>query len=296
MLLEKLYSFVSIIENGSYKAAASEIHLSQPAITHHIKSLEEHYRVQLFHLSPKKPTPTAAGRGLYKQTKHVLSAMSDLNEVMKEFQTTKERITFCATSTVSTYLLPKILGGFKKANPDVSLNFKVGNSKYVENLLIEGKLDFGILGKVGSLARRFQKVPFHKETLKFVCSPDNKLATKTRVSLKDLKDYPFLMREDGTHVRSLFDEWSKKSSFKVTHYYEFGHMETVKHAVEQDLGISVLPLIAIQDEVDHNRLHILDIKGFNLKTSYYLVFQPKRYLSDASVKLLHCLIPDLKLN
>ena len=207
MLYEKLKSFVTIVNKGSYKAAAEDIHLSQPAITHHIKSLESHFNVTLFRLSPKKPILTAEGNRLYQLAKPVLSTMKDLKSAMEEFQYAKERITFSATSTVSTYLLPKILGKFKLANPGIFLDFKVGNTDFVKKLLIAGKLNFGILGTSGNLPKRFQKLLFHQEPLKFVCSPNNDLAKKDQVTLADIKKNPLLIREEGTKTRVLFEKW-----------------------------------------------------------------------------------------
>ena len=295
MLFEKLKSFVTIVNKGSYKAAAEDIHLSQPAITHHIKSLESHFNVILFRPSPKKPVLTAEGNRLYQLAKPVLITMSDLESSMKEFQYAKERITFSATSTVSTYLLPKILGKFKQANPGVFLDFKVGNTEFVKRLLIEGRLNFGILGTSGNLPKRFQKLLFHQEPLKFVCSPNNDLAKKNQITLADIKKNPLLIREEGTKTRVLFEKWLMKHDFKIGLNNEFGQMETVKHAVEQDLGISVLPFIAIKDEVKNGRLHVLNVKGFNLAIDYYLVVQPKKYLPVAAINLLNCLKPDLAL-
>jgi len=295
MLFEKLKSFATIVDRGSYKAAAEDIHLSQPAITHHIKSLESYFNVTLFRPSPKKPVLTAEGNRLYQLVKPVLITMKDLESGMDEFQYARERITFSATSTVSTYLLPKILGEFKQANPGVFLDFKVGNTEFVKKLLIEGRLNFGILGTSGNLPKRFQKSLFHQESLKFVCSPKNDLAKKDQVTLADIKENPLLIREEGTKTRVLFEKWLMKHDFKIGLNNEFGQMETVKHAVEQDLGISVLPLIAIKDEVKNGRLHVLNVKGFNLAIDYYLVVQPKKYLPVAAINLLNCLKPDLAL-
>jgi LysR family transcriptional regulator, transcriptional activator of the cysJI operon len=293
MLFEKLKSFVTIVNKGSYKAAAEDIHLSQPAITHHIKSLESYFNVTLFRLSPKKPVLTAEGNRLYQMAKPVLLSMTDLESAMEEFQYAKERITFSATSTVSTYLLPKILGEFKQANPGVFLDFKVGNTEFVKKLLIEGRLNFGILGTSGNLPKRFKKMLFHQEPLKFVCSPNNDLVQKKMVTLADIKKNTLLIREEGTKTRVIFEKWLRKHDFKMGLNNEFGQMETVKHAVEQDLGISVLPLIAVHDEVKNGRLHVMDVKGFKLIINYYLVVQPKKYLPEAAINLLNCLNPDL---
>jgi len=295
MLFEKLKSFVTIINKGSYKAAAEDIHLSQPAITHHIKTLESHFNVTLFRPSPKKPVLTAEGNRLFKLAKPVLTSMGELESAMEEFQYARERITFSATSTVSTYLLPKVLGQFKQANPGVFLDFKVGNTEYVKKLLIEGRLNFGILGTSGNLPKRFQKILFHQESMKFICSPKNNLVQKNQVTLADIKNNPLLIREEGTKTRVLFEKWLKKHDFKIGLYNEFGQMETVKHAVEQDLGISVLPYIAVKDEVKNGRLYVLNVKGFKLVIDYHLVVQPKKYLSVAAINLLNCLKPDLVL-
>ena len=293
MLLEKLKTFVTIVEKGSYKIAAQKIHLSQPAITHHIKSLESYFNVTLFRPSPRKPTLTIEGNQLYLHAKKVLSDMTSLEEEMDKFRYTKDRITFSATFTISTYILPRLLGRFRQNNPGVYLNFKVGNSEFVRTQLIEGRLNFGILGKMGNLPRRFRKIHFHREPFIFICSTSNPLTQKNMINCADLDHYSLLNREEGTKTRSILEKWLKKHGLNMGRHNEFGQIETIKHAVEQDLGIAILPAISVQNELETGRLARFNVSDFDLAIDYDLVAQPEKYLSPASISLLSELSPDL---
>jgi len=278
LTLQQLKLFESVSRLGSYTRAAEELCITQPAVSIQIKRLEEQVGLALFEQVGKKTFPTAAGKTVYDASLDITNRLADLKNSIEELKGTVKGTLQMSVVTTAKYFLPKLLGVFLQQYPDVEPKLKFTNRARVIERLMNNDDDFVVMGQIPK-DENLESYPFLNNILGIVAHNDHPLANKKNITIEELANQRFLIRESGSGTHYVFNQLLQQHGVEIEPYMELGSGEAIKQAVMAGLGIAVISLHSIQLERDVNKLTVLDVEGFPLKRQWYAVHLKGKKLS-----------------
>ena len=291
MNFDQLRAFNSVASAGSFTQAARSLHLTQPAVSQQIQALEHSLGTILFDRSRKKVRLTREGEILQSYSKRLFDLYEEITTLFEYQQTLKRgKISIGSTRVLGTYFLPQIIGLFNKQYPGVEIDLRMGNSRHVLDITLDGKVDFGFAGNIRPHSRLVNFL-IHRERLFIVCAADHHLASEPSITMEDLLKVPFIWREKGTQTREVVKKWFEKTVGKnyPKKSFELENVEAAKRIVEEGYGITIIPESAVQRDIDSGLLKKLDFKALDLTVDFYLFHLKGKVFSKAAetfVKML----------
>jgi DNA-binding transcriptional LysR family regulator len=274
MDLRQLEIFCKVVELGSFSKAGEAIYLTQPTISEHIKSLEDHLDARLLDRMGREVIPTKAGEILYSYAKKILELRIEAKQVLENFSgKLSGDITIGGSNIPGEYVLPYLLGKFKDNYPNISICLKIGDTKEIIDQVINNRIEMGIVGaKIQD--RRLQYSEFIKDELILVVPSFHPWKSKTSIRPEELKDQPYISRERGSGTRmtiekALHDSGINLNTLKVI--AEMGSTEAIRQGIKAGIGISILSKRAVEDELKLNMLQEVNIQGLKLVRHFYTV-------------------------
>jgi DNA-binding transcriptional LysR family regulator len=242
--LSRLRSFVVLAQTKSFDKTAKTVGRSQPAITDQIRTLEEVLGVALFHRQTRSVHLTAEGEVLFHRVQGILR---DLDALLVDFAkvTALEvgEVRVGATPTLACYIVPEIIGSFRRKFPGIRIIFSDEPAAQLEAMVESRQLDFYFGPKPSSKsALRFQFVGEDRYVI--VVPKGHPLAKRGRAEIRDLDKYPLLLMCRGTYVREEIDRLLKKHHLHANPVSEVSNHFTLGGLVEAGCGITVLPRLA----------------------------------------------------
>jgi DNA-binding transcriptional LysR family regulator len=285
----KLKIFCTVAETKSFTRTSRIVHLSQPAVTLQIQALEEFFETKLFDKTKGVVSLTPAGKILYENAKHILEHYAELEkEINKITGMMKGGITLGASTTLGNYILPRVIIDFKKAHPKIKIKMFVGNTERIENLLISGFIDFGLVeGKISKTNLKIE--PIMSDELTLIVHPKHPLTRKKAISILDLTREPFILREEGSGTRQKIEEFFKLHGISTRDLYValiLGSSESIKEAVEAGIGISILSKWTVKKEVERGRLKIVTPREGRIQRDLSLIFSKKSHFPHAAKEFI----------
>ena len=295
MDLNQLKSFLEIVREGSFTKAAKKLFLTQPALSLQIKAVEEELGVQLFERGGRQIHLTDAGQTLLSRAEEILGLVEQTRqEVVSLKELRSGRLTLGSTEANCLYVLPAIVKSFREKFPEVDIRLTSRKSAELVNLVAEGAIDFGIATLPVSHPRIETSPLFWRQDVA-VCRRGHPLTEKHRVTPEDLVEYPLLLLEVGSTSRKLIDGMFAEMDLVPKNVMELGSVEAIKQFVAIDLGVSIVPELALEREVKDGQLHAMRLSW--LPARHVGVIQRKNaYVSPASrmfLKLLKNYLPDM---
>jgi DNA-binding transcriptional LysR family regulator len=252
----KLKVFCTVAETKSFSKASEIIRLTQPAVSLQIQALEEIYGTKLFNRSGCIITLTKAGDMLYKYAKEIndlyTSAEKEIGSVTGQV---KGVVSVGASTTIGNYILPSVIAEFKRKYLKVGVHIHISNTRSVIDSLNAASIDVGL---VEGDAKK-QKLTVEKlipDEMVVIMSPLHPWAKKNQVSVLDIPKEPFILREEGSGTRQMIEKHLAKSgisSNNIKAAFIMGSTESIKSAVEEGLGISILSRWAVKKEIRNGR-------------------------------------------
>jgi len=271
MSLQQLRLFKAVAEYKSFSRAANELYISQPAVSIHIRNLEKEYGVKLFEQLGKRIYVTEEGTILLSYVNKIFSLLDEVKVHFQEIQEPfKGNIVIGGSNVPGTYLLPKIMGKFKENFPEINLILKIASTRNIEDLLMNNKIDFGIIGhKPTNEDIKFE--PLLEDCLAIIASPNHSLSNKA-IDLETLIKEPFVLRETGSSTREFIEKIMSDKNLKLNIIMELGNTEAIKQVVNANLGISIISIYAVQNELQQGYLSEIFCHALELKRNFYLVY------------------------
>jgi len=246
--LNSLLVFHEVSKHRSFSKAAEELFISQPAVTKHIKELERRVGMGLIQRRRGGFLLTDAGKILFKYTHKISSHLMDIENLLEDLKKDHQGILKIGTTeSYSKGLMPKLLSGFQTSFPFMKIALDVGNSEEIEKSLLAYKNDL-VLIAVTKKSPRFESIPFLKEGLVLIVSPNHLLAKKKSVSLKELGKYPLIIRAKGSTTRRIILQAFKDVRIHPSLLIEAGSSEFIKQWVSEGKGISIIVKRTVEDE------------------------------------------------
>ena len=278
-------TFLALCRIRSYTKTAEALHLTQPAVTQHIKALEATYGNRLFTYADKTLTLTEHGELLYKFASTVASDRDTLAEMLRKKTLSAPPLRFGATLSIGQYIMPDILEEILKKNPDTPVSMLVENTHHLLEKLDRGEIQFALIEGL------FDKSAYHTELFSIepfigVCSEHSPLADHP-VSLWELTQESLIVRERGSGTREIFEHLLQKYNLSVTSFSritEIGNMEAIKQLVNGGLGITFLYQAAARKELTQGNMKRLNITGVNDQHELNFVFQKNSHHASKYLK------------
>ena len=290
MNLNQLKVFCEVVERRGFTRAAEALYLTQPAVSRQVQELERSFGVDLFEQIGKRIYPTEAGTTLYNYAKDIFHTLDDLEVEINQLKGLKAgHLRIAASATAGTYLLPPLLGSFKRKYPGVEVSLEIYNSQQVEQRLLQyQQLDLGVTERPVSEDALYSE-PFDTDQLVVIVSTDHPLADKGAITAKQLQGERFILREPGSGTRTLLDEEFARLSLRVRPIMELGSTAAVKQAVAAGLGVSVVSSRSIQLEAEAGLLKTLQCPDMRLVREIRYVHHKDKRLSRAATAFLQIL-------
>jgi DNA-binding transcriptional LysR family regulator len=293
MNFQHLRTFATIARTGSFTKAAHTLCLTQPAVTAQIKLLESELQVRLFERDrvSKKTSLTYEGETLLTYTDRVFAVLHELEATFEDVRKLHKggKVSIGATAVIGIYFLPSRFRQFRTQYPGVIIDNRIGNSREIMEKVLASEVEIGIVRKIRQFPSHITATFLHSERLVWIAAPNHPLPANTTLSLDNIRDIPFINRENGTRTRVQIEQWMHDHAMQRLSTIDVGHIEAVKKAVEQEVGLSIVPEIAVKRELEAGQLKTLTIDGFNLLADYYLIALHERTLSNTVQAFIHVL-------
>lgn len=265
-------------------AAGEKLHIAQPSVSQAIGELEKYYNIRLFERLGRKLFITHAGQKLITYARHIVNLSREAEAAMREIHH-NSAIRIGASVTVGTCILNDIILTFNKYKPNVKIMSLVNNTKIIEEMLLLDQLDIGLIeGKIHS--QEIVCEPFMNDEFVLVSDICHNLAKKGRVKLSELDNMEFIVREEGSGTRELFESVMASQGINWQVAGVYNNAETIKHTVAAGLAISVMSRMTVQEEVKRNELAIVEIEGMYFKRQFHIVYHKKKYVSPVLNKFI----------
>jgi DNA-binding transcriptional LysR family regulator len=286
MQLESLKMFVDVVETGSFSRAAQLNHVTQSAVSQQIRALENRYEQRLLSRSARQVTPTPAGERLFRGCKEILARFSEVEQEIRE-QATEISGTCNVSSIYSVGLheLHSLQKNLLRAHPKVNFRLNYRRSDQVYDDVILGAADLGLVAYPQARAG-VDIVPFREDKLTVVLPPGHALASKAKLSMSALAGLPFIGFDREAPSRKGIDKLFRDKGFELAPVMEMDNVETIKRAVELGLGISVLPVPTVQQEVASGSLVAKPFAEGSFTRPIGILVRKGKYLSRASQAVL----------
>jgi len=270
----RLKVFYTVALRLNFTKAATELYITQPAVSKHIQELEETYKTKLFERNGSKIALTPAGKILLKYTKSIFDIYREIDFEMSSFN--KERqglLRLGASTTISQYIISPVLASFHQKQKDIKVNLLNGNTEQIENALINKEIEIGIV-EGQSKNQSIKYIPFLKDELVLVCNSKNPLVKQNEISVNDLKSMKFITRERGSGTLEVIEFALKKASLKLTDLQiemQLGSTESIKSYLLNSDCFAFMSIHAVSKELKNKELIVLDIEQLAIERYFYII-------------------------
>ncbi|WP_066638344.1 selenium metabolism-associated LysR family transcriptional regulator [Desulfolucanica intricata] len=292
MNINFLHTFATVIEMDSISKAAKNLNITQPAVSKQISALEEQYGIKLLERLGRRMVPTEAGNKLYKHAKIILTHLEKLEEEMNELVSEiRGRLVIGASTIPGQYILPKIIGAFKKEYPQVKTFLEVADSGKVVQKLLDHEIH---LGAVGTRVQheKIASVKLAGDELVLITPPDHPFANRVGVRAAELAGENLVWRESDSGTRQEVEGKLAKAGLNIENLMivaEFGSTEAIISAVEAGLGVSFVSRWAVQKKAGQQSLAVLNLEDVSLDRNLYVIYPKRKYFNRAAEAFINFL-------
>lgn len=274
----QLKLFIALADTGSVTGAARAMHVTQPTASMQLKELSNSIGLPLFEVISKNVHLTAAGKELARTARLMTSEWESFEQLIANMRGLHKGSLKIAVVSTAKYFIPKLLGSFCHQYPEIDIALEVLNRDGVIRRLEQNMDDMYIMSMPPSNIEIDDEV-FMPNPLVMIAKKNHSLAHVSSISLQDLKNERFILREIGSGTRMATNLHFKKNKFQPDVRLELGSNEAIKKAVAGGLGIGVMSMHALDEFYIQNELSILDIKDFPIHSNWHIVTAKGKKLS-----------------
>lgn len=285
--LNQLRVFLKVAQLRSITKAAEELHLTQPAVSIQLKNFQNQFDIPLIEVINKKIYITDFGKEIAEAAEKILNEVHAIDFKMHAHKgqlTGKLKISVVSTGK---YIAPYFITDFMKQHQGVELLLDVTNKAQVLVSLEKNEVDFSLVSVLPENIS-VSKVELMQNKLFVVGNCDRKFSKK-EYDKAIFENIPLIYREPGSGTRHVMEKFINKNNLPVKKKMELTSNEAVKQAVIAGLGYSIMPLIGLKNELENRQLQIIPVKGFPIKSTWYLIWLKDKELSPVASAYLNYL-------
>jgi DNA-binding transcriptional LysR family regulator len=253
--IRQLRAFVAIAESGTFTAGALRVHVTQAAISMQIRQLETEIGAKVFVRAPRHVILTEAGEQLLRRARHILREHdAALDEIAELAGAERGRLRIgSASAMVLTEQLPSILKELRKQHPAADIAVTSGTSEVLVDQILAGEVDIAFVSLPVDV-RGIKTERLSEDQLVAIASPRHKLAKQRTISAYTLAGERLILGERGGNTRRLIDQFFAQAGVSLRVAMELSRQQAIKRMVEEDMGVGIVPLQSVKDEVDKGKL------------------------------------------
>lgn len=292
MDIRKIEAFSKVYENRSFSRAGKELYLSQPTISAHVAALEQELEVQLFDRIGRTVVPTKAGDVLYQHAKRIFEASElAISEIRKLQDRITGKLNIGGSTIPANYILPPLLARFWQTYPEVIMDLHIGDTEDIVSRVRDNALMLGVVGGHFE-APDLHFEPIATDSLMLVMTPALKERYAHLGAEELLRSLPWVMREEGSGTRMAMA--ASLAGFSI----DVNSLRTVMmvrnagamaRCLSAGMGAAITSAITVAPELRSGQLVSVDLPGLQMKRSFYVVFNTRRSLFPAALKLIEYL-------
>jgi len=272
----RLVVFRTVAEQCSFRKAAEELYLTQPAVSLQIKALEEELGVQLFDRTGSRIALTGAGKELLGYARQVHALLAEAEHKVVAWSGEKAgHLALGASTTIAQYVLPRLLGEFRREHPRVQPTLMSGNTEQIVAALVQQQIAMGLI-EGPSHSRDVKTEPFLADELVLLVPSAHEWAERASVACEEVCSTPLVMRERGSGTRHIVELALERHHIKRTALHvvmELDSTEAIKSAVEAGLGAGFVSRWAIAKDLRVGRsFNIVEIEGLRLRRDFLIAY------------------------
>ena len=244
--LNHLLAFLAVTEAGSFRSAATRMHITQSALSMQVRHLEDVFGVSLFHRTTRSLSLTGEGTRLLPVVRRLTEDIAQVTtELREEGQLQRGVTTLVALPSLTATLLPRILRDFGALHPGIQVRVRDADSKTAFELVRRAEVDMGLLSKGDDEDELTFSPLIVDELIAIVPAEGHPLSQRRRIALHDLKTFPLLLNPRGVALREILEQKLLAAGIKPAPTQEFVNTYAIIAMVGAGLGVSVLPSMAL---------------------------------------------------
>ncbi|GAB3684314.1 LysR family transcriptional regulator [Salinisphaera aquimarina] len=279
--LRQLKVFEAVARHSSYTRAAEEMHLTQPAVSIQVKSLEESVGLALFEQFGKQIYLTTAGEEILLYSRSIAAQVDEIGDVVARLKGVSRGSLHVAVATTANYFITHLLAAFHREFPEVAINLSVTNRQGLLQQLQENRIDMVVMGEPPAESSLVGEA-FMENPLVVIAPPDHPLTQRKRIPLKTIAREPFVVREEGSGTRAAMTRFARRHQIQITPAIVMTSNEAIKQAVSAGLGLGLVSAHTLELDLYAKRLQILNVAHFPIVRHWYIVHREGKRLSPAA--------------
>lgn len=298
--LDQLRILKAIAAEGSFKRAADSLYVSQPAVSLQVQHLERQLDVPLFDRGGRRAQLTEAGQLLLSYGDRILSLCQETCRAIDDLQNLNGgTLIIGASQTTGTYLMPQMIGLFRKKYPEVSVQLHVHSTRRTAWSVANGQVDLAIIGGEipADLQDSLEITPYAEDELALILPTSHPLTQVGALPIEELYKLQFITLDSQSTIRKAIDRVLLDSSVdprQLKIAMELNSIEAIKNAVQAGLGAAFLSVTAIEKELQMGALQRVQIEGVVIKRMLLQIRNPNRYRSKATEAFCNEVLPNFR--
>jgi len=282
MDIGQIEAFLQVAANRSFSRAAEALQLTQPSVTARIQTLERDLGEPLFERNGRGVSLTEVGTAFLPHAQRVLKALHDGRDAVQSLrQLELGTLRLGAAPTISTYVLPDLLMDFRSRYPRLEVSLRTEHSELIVQMVLSDEVQVGLERTISHAD--VVTVPLYRDEVVLVASPGHPVGQKAVVSIEEVGRRRLIMFSRGSSYYTLVDNALRQAGILVSPTMELDNMEAAKKMVEKGLGIAILPMVAVEQEVRRGDLCQVRVEGMTMpQREISLIYRRNRPLSRAA--------------
>lgn len=293
MNVVQLKSFIEIVDCNSFSKAAKKLRISQPALSMQLQALEEELDTKLLDRTTKTIRLTKTGKETYKYAKKIISNHKNLLKAIRiEEEILKGKVNICCSTIPGEQVLPFLIGRFKNLYPQADIKLFISDSLKVIDAVKDGIYDIGVVGvKIENEDIEFKE--FIDDDLIFIASNEFVEQSGNIFKLNDIKNIPFILREEGSGTKLTFERELKKHRLSIGDLniaLILGSSQAVINAAQANLGITIVSKFAARRAFQCEEISEIKFKNLEVKRKLFLVRNKKIEITPLLNKFINFIL------
>ena len=288
----RLFIFHTVARLGSFTRAAGDLNISQPAVSIQVKELERSLDTTLLIRMRSGVSLTDTGETVFDYTRRIFTLADEMTNAIQDLTGLESgRLTIGSSSTPGEYILPLAIGKFRERYPKVEVSLDISNTRTVIDQILSRELDLGMAGAPVDI-RGLASFLYVNDEVVLVASPTHPISRRRRLTVQDIVDEPYVMREAGSATRRAAEEHFASMGASVRVTMEFGSNEAVKRAASAGLGLGVVSKFSVGPDVAAGYLNVLSVQGWRCERPLTVFYRDDTHISAVQRAFLSVLRVD----
>ncbi len=282
MTIRHMRIFTAVYQEMSITKAADRLHMTQPAVTRAVQELENYYGIRLFERINHRLFRTKGGDELYARALHIVETFDDLEKEIKNWDELGV-LRVGGSVTIGNFVLPDVVSQFQTLHPNLRVKVKISNAESIQQDILENRIDLALI-EGGGAAVEGQIVceTLSQSRLCLILRPDHPLLRAEEIYLRDLTEYPLLLREEGSAVRAFLNHVFAVHGADMEPMWESSSTQALIRAVSAGLGISILPEMLVVNDVASGTVVSRPVKDEAFVRENQMIWHKQKFLTNSA--------------